>query len=235
MKFSVSQEVFKLFPELNIVMIVLKKIDNFTPEKEIANLLRQEEAYCRRYFQELKVSEHPNIACWRKAYTDFGAGSHYRSSVEALTKRVVKGKEIPSINKLVDIYNLISLKYVLPIGGEDLKKVKGNIELILASGNENFRALHAEVEEHPNKGEVVYVDEDNDVLCRRFNWREAEKTKLTAETTEAVIYLEALPPVKDIDLKEAAQDFCQFVQRFCGGTEELYLLNKNFSQVFCSF
>ncbi|PIY96964.1 MAG: hypothetical protein COY66_02220 [Candidatus Kerfeldbacteria bacterium CG_4_10_14_0_8_um_filter_42_10] len=231
MKFTVSPEVFNLFPELNIVMIVLKEIDNSTPEKEIADLLRQEEAYCRRYFKELKVSEHPNIACWRKAYTDFGAGSHYRSSVEALTKRVVKGEEIPSINKLVDIYNLISLKHVLPVGGEDLKKVKGNIELILASGNENFRALHAEAAEHPDKGEVVYVDEDNDVLCRRFNWREAEKTKLTNETSKAVIFLEGLPPVKDIEVKEAAQDFSQFVQKFCGGKIELYLVNKDFPQV----
>lgn len=231
MKFTVSQEVFNLFPLLNIVMMVVKEIDNFTPAEEIENLLRQEEAYCRTYFQELKVSEHPNITCWRKAYTDFGAGSHYRSSIEALTRRVVKGEAIPLINKLVDLYNLISLKHLVPVGGEDLKKVKGNIELILASGDENFKALNSEVEEHPNRGEVVYVDENNDVLCRRFNWREAEKTKLTGETKDAIMYIEGLSPVKDIEVKEAAQDLTRFIARFCGGKIELFLVNKNYPQV----
>lgn len=118
MKFSASSEVFNLFPELNIAVIVLWGIDNYTVEEEIEILLRQEEVHCQRLFQELKVSEHPNIASWRKAYTDFGAGSHYRSSVEALIKRVVKSETIPSINKLVDIYNLVSIKHFFPVGGK---------------------------------------------------------------------------------------------------------------------
>jgi DNA/RNA-binding domain of Phe-tRNA-synthetase-like protein len=231
MKFSVSKEVFDIFPELNIAVIVLRDIDNHTEEKGITKLLRQEEEHCRKYFKELKVSEHPNITSWRKAYTAFGAGSHYRCSVEALTKRVVKGGEIPSINKLVDIYNLISIKHCLPVGGEDLKKIKGDVELVRASGDESFKALGSEEEDPPQKGEVVYVDQNNDVLCRRFNWRESDKTKLTKKTTDAVLYIEGLPPTKDIEVKEAAHDFHRFAKKYCGGRIELYLINQNFPEV----
>jgi len=218
-----------MFPDLRIAVAVLKGVDNSTPQPEITDLLRQEEKYCQGVFGEIKLSEHPKIDCWRKAYTKFGAGSHYRCSVEALTKRVAKGGTIPSINKLVDIYNLISLKHVMPVGGEDLKKVNGDVELTFASGEEHFKAIHAEEEEPPQKGEIVYVDGNNDVLCRRFNWREADKSKLTEKTTNAIIYIEGISPSNDIELKEAAQDLVGYVEKFCGGSAELFLINKNFS------
>lgn len=230
MKFSVSQEIFEKFPKLNIVVVVIREADNYNQEKEIDQLLRQEEYHCRNLFQVMKISKHPNINCWRQTYTSFGAGAHNRSSVEALVKRVNKGQETPSINKLVDLYNLVSLKHILPVGGEDLKKIKGNIELILAAGDENFKAINSEEDNPPQKEEVVYVDENNDVLCRRFNWREAEKTKLTKETRNAIIYIEGLPPVKEIEVKESAQDLTRFIKKFCGGEIDLFLVNKNFPQ-----
>jgi len=49
-------------------------------------------------------------------------------------KRVLKGNEIWQINKVVDLYNYISLKYLTPIGGEDLDKIKGDIYLNFAEG-----------------------------------------------------------------------------------------------------
>lgn len=228
MKFTVSPEIFEMFPDLQIAVAVLKNIDNSTPQPEIADLLHQEEMYCQSMFSEMKLSEHPKIDCWRKAYTKFGAGSHYRSSIEALTKRVAKGGTLPSINKLVDIYNLVSLKHTMPVGGEDLKNVKGDVELTFATGEEHFRAIYAEADEPPQKGEVVYVDGGNDVLCRRFNWREADKSKLTEQTANAIIYIEGISPSNDIEVKEAAQDLVGYIEKFCGGSAELFLVNKNF-------
>ena len=217
-----------MFPDLQIAVVVLKDADNSTARPEIAELLSNEEMFCRSLFSELKVSEHPNIQNWRKAYTKFGAGSHYRSSVEALIKRVSKGEKLPLINNLVDIYNLISLKHILPVGGEDLKKIQGNLTLTFATGEEKFRAIHAEENDSPLKDEIVYKDDNNDVLCRRFNWREAEKSKITEKTTKAIIYIESIPPVNAIETKEAAQDLAAYIEKFCGGSAELYLINKNF-------
>lgn len=102
------------------------------------------------------------------------------------------------------------------------------MELIRAAGDENFKALNSEENDLPQKEEVVYVDQNNDVLCRRFNWREAEKTKLTSKTTNAVLYIEGLPPTKDIEIKEAAHDLYQLTEKFCGGMVELHLINKSF-------
>ena len=225
MQFTISPEALNLFPELQIVINVLRGVDNTVESAEIIRLQREEEARVRSVFLTMRPAEHPNIDGWRKAYTAFGAGSSYRSSVEALTKRVAKGGELPRINNLVDIYNLVSLKHLLPVGGEDLKAVQGNVELNRASGDENFIPLGKEEDDPPKKGEVVYVDDNNDVLCRRFNWREADKTKLTENTTDAIIVIEGLPPVNDIEVKEAANDIEKYVKKFCGGEVELFLVN----------
>ena len=116
----------------------------------------------------------------------------------------------------------------MPVGGEDLKQVSGNIELKFAVGEENFKAIHAKEDEPPQKGEIVYVDDNNDVLCRRFNWREADKSKLTEKTTSAIVYVEGIPPSNDIEIKEAALDFVQYAEKFCGASTKLFLVNKNF-------
>jgi DNA/RNA-binding domain of Phe-tRNA-synthetase-like protein len=195
---------------------------------EIAELLRNEEMFCRSIFSELTVSEHPNIQNWRKAYTKFGAGSHYRSSIETLVKRVSKGDNLPSINNLVDIYNLISLKHLLPVGGEDLRRIQGNIELTTATGEEHFKAIYSETNESPQKGEIIYVDGYRDVLCRRFNWREADKSKITEQTKDAIIYIEGISPVNAIETKEAMQDMVGYMEKFCSGSVELFLINKDF-------
>jgi DNA/RNA-binding domain of Phe-tRNA-synthetase-like protein len=228
MKFSVSPEIFEMFPDLQIAAAVFSGINNTVRQSEVAELLRNEELFSRSVFSEMKVSEHPNIQSWRKAYTKFGAGSHYRSSVEALAKRVTKGENLPSINSLVDIYNLVSLKHLVPVGGEDLKKIQGNITLTFATGDEKFRAIYAEKNDPPLKGEIVYMDDNKDVLCRRFNWRESEKSKITDKTTKAIIYIEGVPPVNAIETKEAAQDLAAYVEEICGGSAELFLINKNF-------
>lgn len=226
MRFSISQEVFHLFPDLQVVAAVLAGVDNSGPAGELTELIRNEEEQAKSIFATVRTGEHPNIGCWRKAYTKFGAGSDYRSSIEALVKRVVRGNQIPTINKLVDIYNLVSLKHLLPVGGEDLKMVQGNVALICASQDESFIPLGSGENDPPKKGEVVYVDDNNDVLCRRFNWREAEKTKLTESTTNAIIVIEGLPPVNDIEVKEAAHDIERYVKQFCGGEVELFLVNS---------
>ena len=59
--------------------------------------------------------------------------------------------------------------------------------------------------------EIVYEDEAK-TLCRRWNWRECDESKITKETRSAFFYLESLSSVSDIDratafLKEALERF----------------------------
>jgi DNA/RNA-binding domain of Phe-tRNA-synthetase-like protein len=152
------------------------------------------------------------VAAWREAYRAFGAKpQRTRNSLEALVRRAPAG--LPRVNRLTDLYNAISVLHQVPLGGEDLTGYVGSPRLIRATGTESFdTTVDGEVVvEHPDPGEVVWVD-DRGVTCRRWNWRQARRTQLSDDTTSALFILDALEPLTDQDLTAAADDL---VTRLC--------------------
>jgi DNA/RNA-binding domain of Phe-tRNA-synthetase-like protein len=196
MKFRIKKEIFNNFAGLIVGVILAKNINNKGESQEINELLQNAENKAIKEFSKLESpGKHSHILPWREAYKKFGSDPHkYHCSSEALVRQVLKGRKIRHINKLVDLYNYISLKYVLTVGGEDLDKIKGDLILNFAKGDELFVRLGGIENEPPLPGEVVYKDEEG-IICRRWNWREADRTKLTKETKNAIIIIEGLPPI----------------------------------------
>lgn len=226
MKFEIKKEVFDNFNGLTIGMVLAKAIDNKGESSEINTFLRSAESSLIEEFSQLEFpSRHPHIISWRDAYRKFGSDPHkYRCSSEALARQVLKGNQIRHINKLVDLYNYISLKYILTVGGEDLDKVKGDLILGFAEGNEPFIRLGGMENEPPLPGEVVYKDNEG-VLCRRWNWREGERTKLTEGTENAVIVIECLPPIKREIVEETTEELAGLIQKYCEGEVSFEILD----------
>jgi lysyl-tRNA synthetase class 2 len=137
---------------------------------------------------------------------------------------ISKGVDLRPINKIVDIYNTISLKYMIPAGGDDLSKVEGDIILKFAHGDEPFTALNSGERETAREGEVVYTD-TKEVLCRRWNWRECDKTKMTEETKDVILVVEGLPTVTGEDVKMILEDLSELVRKYCGGETRMAVLN----------
>jgi DNA/RNA-binding domain of Phe-tRNA-synthetase-like protein len=147
--------------------------------------------------------------------------SRYRSSIENLL-RSLRGEGPRSINPLVDCYNAVSLRHLLPCGGEDLNAIVGDLRLTRAAGGEPFVPLGASEEQPPEVGEVVYAD-DGGIVCRAWNWREAERTKLTEETRRAVLVIEALPPRTAEDLQAACDDLAVIIGHLLGARSRVAL------------
>ncbi|MEV6038557.1 phenylalanine--tRNA ligase beta subunit-related protein [Nonomuraea sp. NPDC052116] len=143
------------------------------------------------------------IDAWKDAYRAFGAKpQRTRPSVDALTRRM----PLPEINRAVDAYNSISVKHALPIGGEDLDHYAGPARLLRAAGDEaSEEALGT-----PEPGEVIWRD-DVGVTCRRWNWRQVARTRLTEETTNAIFLLERLEPMSLEELKEAGEELADLL------------------------
>ena len=142
--------------------------------------------------------DHPHLLAWREAFRAFGAKRH-RCSAEALIAR----GELPRINPLVDRYNAVSMRWAVPVGGEDLDAVVPPVRLVFARGSEPFDGGGS----HPRAGEIVWVDEVG-VTCRRWNWRQGARTRLTESTTRAYFLFDALPACGDADLAAAMDDLC---------------------------
>jgi DNA/RNA-binding domain of Phe-tRNA-synthetase-like protein len=218
MRLRIGQDVLELFPEALIGVVRVRACDNSGAHPEIEALLRRAEERARAAFAGAALAEEPRIACWREAYRKFGASPKKSpSSIENLLRRVAKGEALRPINPLVDLYNAVSLERVLPAGGEDLGKVQGDVVLCRAGEAEPPVLLLGEGEARPpHPGEVIYRD-DLSAICRRWNWKEADRTKLTAATRNAVLVIEALPPIPRDELEQALSDLAARVTRFCGG------------------
>ena len=146
------------------------------------------------------------MAAWRLAYQAFGAKpKRTRPSVEALLRRVEAG--LPRIDRLTDVYNAISVRHLLPVGGEDLAMYRGPARLARAAGDEPFDTMRdgQPVTEHPEPGEVIWRDDDG-VTCRCWNWRQCVRTRITHATTSAVFILDGLAELGRDGLMAAGQD-----------------------------
>ena len=119
-------------------------------------------------------------------------------------RRALKGGAFPRVNPLVDLYNAISLEFLVPMGGHDIGQLDGNIYLGFADGGEPFTPMEGGEEEFAEKGEVVYKD-NLSVLTRRWVWRQSNKDRVTADTTSVfmpVDVMEGLSPTLAGDVLE---------------------------------
>lgn len=226
MKLIIDEKIFEKFPETIIGVVVAKDINNNGASEDIQRQIRSEEERIRESYDPETLSQDRNIACWRQAYLKFGVKpKDAKSSVETLYKIILRGNDLRQINKLVDIYNCISLKYMLPVGGEDIDRIVGDLRLTFASGSEEpVQLLGDDVSEIPPVGEIIYRD-DVGAICRRWNWREAERTKLTENTKNAILVIESV--VGDQAAVESAiKELSELVQKYCGGKVETCILNS---------
>src|SRR5262245_10912201 len=226
MGFIIHEDCWQLFPDALIGVVVARDLDNTQAGRaDIAALLADAAAKAAAGLGD-DIAAHPAVAPWRQAYQLFGVKpSKFRSSIESLL-RSARAARIRSVNPLVDLYNVVSLKHLLPCGGEDLAAVRGDIRLERASRGEHFVALGATEIEPALPGEVIYRD-DMGAICRCWNWREADRTKLTAATTDAFLCTEALPPNGEAQVRAACEELAALAREKLGARTTVELLSRD--------
>ncbi|MEV3921459.1 B3/B4 domain-containing protein [Actinomadura coerulea] len=190
----VDEAVRELRPDFAVLVMTAEGLEN-GPSDEVGEGWLAEAA-------KAADADDPHVEAWREAYRAFGAKpQRTRPSVDALLRRA---DALPSINRVVDAYNAVSIEYALPIGGEDLDAYRGPARLVRATGDEPFDVVAGgePAVEHPNPGEVVWRD-DQGVTCRRWNWRQCVRTRLTETTKNGLFLLERLEPYPLDRLAEA--------------------------------
>jgi DNA/RNA-binding domain of Phe-tRNA-synthetase-like protein len=202
---AVAPAVFDLRSDYRAVLVTADGLRGGTSDEISERILAGAEDTARRLLGGQPPEQLPHPAAWREAYRAFGAKpQRTRPSVEALLRRL-DPEGLPRIDRITDVYNAISIAHLLPIGGEDRAAYTGPPRLVRADGREPFdtTAGGAPAVEHPEVGEVVWCD-DAGVTCRRWNWRQGTRTRITTDTTSAVFILDALDPLTDAAVHTAA-------------------------------
>jgi len=231
MKDIVSKEVLTKFPNYIRGVVIDRGVNNQGENQKLIELLRKVEQDATKDDSLQDIKNHSRIASWRQAYSDFGANPNkFYSSIESLARRARRGDQLPYINTLVALFNYFSLRHIVPSGGDDLDKVDGKLCLTLAKSNEPFTPLNSDVIEYPAPGEVIYVD-NSKVMCRRWNWRQGEQTKITPATANVAINVDCLPPVSRDEAKTITAELADLVKEFCHGEVTYFLLDARQNEV----
>jgi len=226
LSYSIAAEVFAAFPDYRRGVVLAHDVRNGASPPELVGLLRAEETRSRERLNVDTLTSEPRLASWREAFRRLGyKPGDFRPSIEALLRRVLRGQALPSINALVDIGNIVSLRHVLPVGGHAMDRLTRDIALRPAHGREEFVPFGSDQAEHPVPGEFIFAEGDT-VLTRRWIWRQANHTLTLPETTAIEINIDGLPPVPDADLQAAAKDVMDLVGRFCGGSARFAVLDR---------
>lgn len=193
-KVVVDDKFWELFPEAQISTLTIHGIDNHVDEKDdpyFDKLLDDATKESEKFLTNETFRENEVIDQWRQAFREFKTKKGARCSIEALLKRANQGHKFSPIIPLVDIYNSISLKYGVPCGGENMNAFDGDMHLGEAKGGEGFKPLGATEDSPALPGEIIYYD-NSGAICRCLNWREAQRTMLTEDTTDSVLVIEAI-------------------------------------------
>ncbi len=207
---SIDSRISDIAPEFKALSITVKgtEIHNFTYAKDVLK------AACTFILESDCYWAESHINAWGEVYRQFGSKPNRTPcSAAALRKRVLKDGAMPSIDPIVDIYNAISIRYAMPVGGEDMDNYQGTPTLTIADGTESFDTMkngEASIE-NPDVGEVIWRDEIG-VTCRRWNWRQGVRTRIEPNTRNMWFILESLPEMPIQSLQEAGKEMIKHLQ-----------------------
>jgi DNA/RNA-binding domain of Phe-tRNA-synthetase-like protein len=226
--FEYDAEILARYPEIVGGVILARGLRNQPTPPALLELYRTEQQAVIRRLGERPLSQLPALSAWRSAFSSFGVEpTKYRSAPESLLRRLTKKGDIPSINLLVDLGNLVSIRYALPVAVFDTRQIQASLKVKFAEGHERFTVLNqaAGAIEHPEPGEVIFVDQTDLICARRWCWRQSEASAAQADTTEAIITVEAQHLGGQAEVEAALTDLLGLLGEYAGGTYTSGLLD----------
>ena len=216
--FQYHPEIIKRYPNITGGVILAHALKNSPTPTALKEIYFAEQQAVIDRIGSTPLSELTPLSAWRAAFRDFGVNpTKYRSAVEALLRRLTKKGDIPSINAVVDICNLISIRYQVPVAAFDARHLNGPITVQFANGDENFTPLFEKAPEHPETGEVIFADDAKLVVARRWCWRQSDQSATRQDTTDAVFTIEAQHPNNQDYVQAAQADLLELLQTHVGG------------------
>jgi DNA/RNA-binding domain of Phe-tRNA-synthetase-like protein len=210
--FRYSDQILDVFPTTRGGIIHATGLSNGPTPPDLLDIYRAEQQRIRDAIGDTPLADVPSLAGWRRTFTAFGVKpTQYRNAAEALLRRLTKQGSIPSINMLVDVANLVSLRYQLPVAAFDQKAVTGGTTVQFAVGHERFTDLGSDVVTHPDPGEVVFADQAELVSARRWCWRQSDQSAVRATTVDALITVEGQHEDAEADVRRATDDLVQLL------------------------
>jgi DNA/RNA-binding domain of Phe-tRNA-synthetase-like protein len=214
--FAYDDALAERFPTIRAGVIHASRLSNGpSPPELLEEYLAEQQATSER-LKATAIADLPSIAAWRRVFTGFGAKpTQYRNAAEALLRRLAKHGDIPTISTLVDIGNLISIRYAIPVAVFDQANIAGGSTTVrFATGTELFTDLGSTDIVHPDPDEVIFVDSNDVVSARRWCWRQSAQSATSTTTVDALIVVEGHHDAADRDVRSALADLVSLLASY---------------------
>lgn len=220
MRLVVDEEVRERFPDLNVLLTELDGLKILQKSEELERFKEEVYERIRSRFSLDSLKDDPLIRAYRDFFWRIGIDpTKIRPASEALLRRILGGKRLPTINTLVDAYNLASAETCIALAAFDADKIEGDeLRMRLAGSGETFLGIGMEKPRILKGGEIVVSDSRR--LIAIYPYRDAEYSKVTLETKRTYLMTCGVPGISLEKLKEAETLAVQYIRRFC--SEELY-------------
>jgi DNA/RNA-binding domain of Phe-tRNA-synthetase-like protein len=227
MRYTVDPWVFERNPNVRFGIGIGRGISNEASTEEDSRRLEEAEQALRESLDTASLKEHPAISVYREALRNADINPNkYRNSIEGMSRRVLKKGSLPRINALVDSCNAIALKYLVSLGGHDLRDIEEDLMVRPSVEGDRFQPFGAEEFEYLEPGELVFTGGPT-VQTRRWLWQQSELGKMDLETTEVFFQLVGFAGEHAWRLEKAMQELAELVQGRFGGSMETYMVDAD--------
>lgn len=202
-------------------------VDGVSGEAEPGDAVDRYLGRARGLLDDGPASALPQVQAWRRAFAAMGVKpTQYRCAAESLLRRLGKDGTLPRIHPLVDLCNAASAAAAIPVAALDRDRVKGDLEVRRARGDETYTAFDGATE-RPAPGEVIFADEAGRAHARRWTHQQSGTSIVRPETRDVLIVSEALHPGAAADVEALLTALAADISRaWPGATPRLTMLTS---------
>ncbi len=218
MSIALHREILERFPDLKVLAIHLAEVEVKRGDPRLESFEEEVVRRARERWTLEGLREHPNLRAYRDFFWRIGIDpTKVRPSAEALLRRLLHGNPLPRINTLVDAYNLASIETAISLAAFDEDRLEGRPIMRMAREGESFLGIGMSRPISLRGGEIIISDSER--LIAIYPYRDAEYSKVTEETRNALILVCGVPGISEEALEEAGRVAVDYIRRFCGGVE----------------
>lgn len=209
------------FPGLSAHIVRVRSVSVEPKHPELERFKHEIVEQTRRRWNLDQLREHPHFRAYRDFFWRIGVDpTKTRPAAEALIRRVLRGSPLPTINTIVDAYNLASIETTIPIAAFDEDDLaEGELLMREAERGEVFLGIGMDRPLTLQGGEAVV--EDGEKLIAIYPYRDADACKIMLDTENMLLLVCGVPNIGQSILTEAGHVAVDYVKRFCGGFQVL--------------
>ena len=163
-----------------------------------------------------QLREHPMVKPFRIFYWKLGIDpTKMRPSHEALARRILRSKKMPSVNPIVDIGNIISIKHLVPIGVYDVDKIKPPLVFTLLEKEELFIPIGSRRPWRLRPHTPVLRDAED--IIHVYPSRDSARTAINDNTRNILIIAGGVDGIPYAAVQAAIKELIALYTGLCGG------------------